>query len=547
MPGPRQEACPNLAFAPAKGAQGSRACVRRVRQLTSAHEAMPDDSDSQRGPPRSEDPFHPDNPGLEEVRAPSGPAAAGRGAGRLRSAGLIAPVLVLLLYLGTSASFAGPESKPVVAPAPVLDPIPARFNRREALQPGERLEPLLTRTGLSPNEVVHLADLVRPYADPADPPPGTVVRWEEIAGAAPEQVALRLDLDRILRFDVVGARWAVRLDSTLVRLDTVVVAGGVGANLYSATLSGDVSRLGVEEKADLVAHLSQVYAWQIDFYRDVKPGDAFRLAIERAVRTDGSVRASRVLAAEYMNDGHLRTAFRFRPAGESETFFYDEKGRALRSAFLRAPLDFVRVTSRFDLGRFHPLLGGYQAHRGVDYGAASGTPVRATGAGVIVRAGWWGDYGLVIEVAHGNGIQTRYAHLGGIEKGVARGASVAQGQKIGRVGSTGLATGSHLHYEFLLRDIHTDPTRVDLPVERPIPDEDRERFATTRAVGWLLLSRTSWPGGLWQVRDAGPGSTEAIRSTRPAGRIQERNSPRAASASVQGQHPPDPGEPLRPR
>ena len=495
--GSRQEACPIWKLAPSEGAHGSRTCFDASGQITSAHEAMPDESDSHRGAPCPADSPRPDDPGLGEVCPTPGLAPPGRPSGRLRSAGLIAPVLVLLLYLGTSASFAGPEPKRAVEPATVLDPIPARFNQQEVLQSGERLELLLARTGLSPTEVVHLADLIRPYADPEDPPPGTVIRWEEVGGDPPEQVALRLDLDRILWFAVVGARWIVRLDSVPVRLDTVVVAGGVGVNLYSAALSGDVGRISVEEKADLVAHLSRVYAWQIDFYRDVRPGDAFRLAIEREVRSDGSVRTGRVLAAEYMNDGFLRTAFRFRPKGESEAFFYDEKGRALRSAFLRAPLDFVRVTSRFDLGRFHPLLGGYQAHRGVDYGAARGTPVRATGDGVVVRAGWWGDYGLVIEVAHGDGIQTRYAHLGAIEKGVAPGGSVAQGQTIGRVGSTGLATASHLHYEFLLRDIHTDPTRVDLPVERPIPDEDHERFATTRAGGWLLLSRTSWPGRPW--------------------------------------------------
>jgi murein DD-endopeptidase MepM/ murein hydrolase activator NlpD len=306
-----------------------------------------------------------------------------------------------------------------------------------------------------------------------------------------------MDRDRVLSLELVGARWRVRLDSLPVRLDTVVVAGGVGSNLYSAALSGDANLLSVEEKGDLVAHLSRVYAWQIDFYRDVRPGDAFRLAIEREIRSDGSVRAGRVLAAEYMSGDLLRTAFRFQPTGESQPQFYDEGGKALRSAFLKAPLDFARVTSRFDPGRFHPLLGGYQAHLGVDYGATHGTPVRSTGDGVVARAGWWGNYGLVIEVDHGGGIQTRYAHLGGIETGVHRGGPVLQGQMIGRVGSTGLTTASHLHYEFLLRGIHTDPTRIDLPVERPIPDEDAERFASTRAAGWLLLSRTSWPGRPW--------------------------------------------------
>jgi murein DD-endopeptidase MepM/ murein hydrolase activator NlpD len=292
----------------------------------------------------------------------------------------------------------------------------------------------------------------------------------------------------------VGARWIVRLDSVPVTKDTVVVAGHVDSNLYSAALSGQVGRLSVAEKGDLAGHLSRVFAWQIDFYREVRPRDAFRLAVERELRPDGSVRRSRVLAAEYMKAGSLLTALRFRPADELQAFFYDQAGDALKGAFLKAPLDLIRVTSRFGGGRYHPMLGRYRTHRGVDYGAAAGTRVRATGEGTVERAGWWGDYGLVIEVRHGGDVRTRYAHLSAVEGGVRPGASVTQGQTIGRVGSTGLSTAPHLHYEFLLRSIPTDPGRIDLPVGRPITEVDKERFARARATAWLLLSRVSWPG-----------------------------------------------------
>jgi murein DD-endopeptidase MepM/ murein hydrolase activator NlpD len=280
-----------------------------------------------------------------------------------------------------------------------------------------------------------------------------------------------------------------------VTKDTLIVAGLVSSNLYAATLSGDADRLSVAEKGHLVGHLSRVFAWQIDFYRDVRPRDAFRLALERDLRPDGSVRDSRVLAAEYLRSDSLLTAVRFRPAGQARAFYFDENGTALRGAFLKAPLNLIRVTSRFGGSRFHPMLGGFRTHRGVDYGAAAGTPVRATGEGTVERAGWWGEYGLVIELQHGNGIRTRYAHLSSVERGVSPGAEITQGQTIGRVGSTGRSTAPHLHYEFLLRSIPTDPARVDLPVERPMREVDRESFARARAASWLQLSRVSWPGG----------------------------------------------------
>ena len=352
-----------------------------------------------------------------------------------------------------------------------------------------------------------MVELARPYVNPEKLPAGVVAEYDYGPPGPPERVTLRLDRDRTLRFEIVGARWVARVDSAPVTRDTVVVAGRVISNLYSATLSGEVERLSVPEKGDLAGHLARVFAWQIDFYREVRPGDAFRLALERESRPDGSVRASRVVAAEYMRAGTLLAAVRFRPTDQPRTFFYDEDGSALRGAFRKAPLDLIRVTSRFSGQRFHPMLGRYRSHRGVDYGAAAGTAVKATGAGTVERAGWWGDYGLVIELRHKDGIRTRYAHLSSVERGVRPGGRVTQGQTIGRVGSTGLSTAPHLHYEFLLRGIPTDPARVDLPVERPIPEADRERFAVARAVAWLLLARVSWPGDPFPATYARRGRT----------------------------------------
>jgi hypothetical protein len=286
----------------------------------------------------------------------------------------------------------------------------------------------------------------------------------------------------------------VAVDSVSVRVDTVVVSGLLDGSLYSARLAGDEGRLSIAEKADLAGQLAEVYAWQIDFYRDPRPGDAFRVAIERAHRPDGSLRSATVLAAEYARGERYLQAFRFMSESDVEAHYYDGTGSALRGAFLKAPLDLVRVTSRFERSRYHPVLRSVRSHTGVDYGAPSGTPVRATGDGTIVRAGWAGDLGLMIELDHGRGIRTRYAHLGGVADALHRGARVEQGDVIGVVGSTGLSTATHLHYEFRLRGRPVDPASVDLPVERPIPLADSLRFDEARGSALGLLGRTLWPG-----------------------------------------------------
>jgi len=369
-------------------------------------------------------------------------------------------------------------------------------SRALSLRSGESVPELLARGGISGRDARRLLDLIRPYADWTIPDPALEARFHRRAGEPPERIELRIDRDRTLDFRLHGAMWAVSVDSVAVSVDTAVVTGLIETSVWAARLGGDADRLSVAEKGDLAGQLAGVYAWQIDFYRDPRPGDAFRLAIERAVRPDGSVREATVLAAEYTRRGELFQAYRFRSSEDGAPSFYDENGTALRGAFLRAPLDLVRVTSRFGPARYHPLLGTTRRHRGIDYGAASGTPVHATGDGSIARAGWAGDFGLMIEIDHGRGIRTRYAHLSGIADGLGPGRGVRQGEVIGTVGSTGLSTAPHLHYEFLLAGRQVDPASVDLPVAHMLPDADTLRFGEARGAARALLGHALWPGGL---------------------------------------------------
>lgn len=371
--------------------------------------------------------------------------------------------------------------RPILRPAVTL-----------SARPGETLEAFLRRGGLSAAEARWVSEMTRPYAGRRPRVRATEARFHRWPGDAPERIELRVDADQTLVFEVEGAVWTVAVDSVPVRHDTVVVSGRVESSLWGARLAGDARRLSVKEKAALPGHLADVFAWQVDFYRDVRIADQFRLAIERDVRPDGSVRGQRVLAAEWRSGETYLQAYRFSPSDEPGSFFYDSDGTALRGAFLRAPLDLVRITSRFSSVRAHPVLSRYRAHRGIDYGASSGTVVRVTGDGTIARAGWADGYGLLVEVDHSGGIRTRYAHLSGVAAGVHPGAHVSQGARIGAVGSTGLVTGPHLHYEFLVNGRPVDPASVDLPVERPLPAEDVERFARHRVAAARLLRGARW-------------------------------------------------------
>jgi murein DD-endopeptidase MepM/ murein hydrolase activator NlpD len=197
--------------------------------------------------------------------------------------------------------------------------------------------------------------------------------------------------------------------------------------------------------------------------------------LERKVRPDGSIRSRHFLAIELCNRGRVLRAIP-QPLPNERWAYFDEEGRSLRGAFLRYPVPY-RITSRFTGRRYHPLLKRWRAHEGIDYGAPAGAPVEATASGTVTRAGFQGGYGRLVELRHPGEIRTRYAHLRSIAPDVRPGAHVEQGQIIGRVGASGLATGPHLHYEFLQNGRHRDPLKVEVP---NAPSIDASRLAEFR-------------------------------------------------------------------
>jgi murein DD-endopeptidase MepM/ murein hydrolase activator NlpD len=223
----------------------------------------------------------------------------------------------------------------------------------------------------------------------------------------------------------------------------------------------------------LVAAAADVLAWDVDFYQDLRVGDSLRLVVERFEADGRFLRHGEVLAVEY--EGKVtgrKRLFRYTdPAGD--TGYYDDAGTSARRGFLKAPVPFVHLTSRFG-GRRHPLLGYVRAHQGVDYGAPEGTPVWAVGDGVVTSAGWSGGCGLAVQIRHRNGFDTMYCHLSKVQ--VAAGSRVGQKQVVGRVGSTGLSTGPHLHYAVRRGGSYINPLQIQLPRGEPVRAEWRDDF-----------------------------------------------------------------------
>lgn len=225
----------------------------------------------------------------------------------------------------------------------------------------------------------------------------------------------------------------------------------------------------------LIMELANIFAWDIDFILDIRRGDHFRLLYEELTLDGERVADGNILMAEFWNRGRRVSAFRFETA-EGRVEYLDPKGNSMRREFLRSPVEFARVSSRFNPNRRHPVLNRIRAHRGVDYAAPTGTPIRAAGDGRVEFASVKGGYGNVIILRHGQAYSTLYAHMHRFARGIRPGARVRQGQTIGFVGKSGLATGPHLHYEFRVNGVHRNPLTVPLPKAHGIPEGERKAF-----------------------------------------------------------------------
>ena len=243
--------------------------------------------------------------------------------------------------------------------------------------------------------------------------------------------------------------------------------------VISSSLSVSGQRAGLPHSTTM--DMAKVFGYDIDFAQDIRPGDQFELIYEQKVINGKTVGTGNILSARFTNRGKTFTAVRYTNK-QGISNYYTADGNSMRKAFIRTPVDFARISSRFSSGRKHPILNKIRAHKGVDYAAPRGTPIKATGDGKVLLAGRRGGYGNTVIIQHGNTYRTLYGHMQGFAKGVKTGGSVKQGQVIGYIGTTGLSTGPHLHYEFQVNGVHVDPLGQKLPMADPIAKAERTRF-----------------------------------------------------------------------
>jgi murein DD-endopeptidase MepM/ murein hydrolase activator NlpD len=399
------------------------------------------------------------------------------------------PSLCATAILAVAALFALHDSWPWlngrVTPTPTVQEL---FSEHlDTLRRGETVSQLFARQGLAAPDLDRTTS--KGLFDPRRLRPGLVFSFQRHAEdsggvrvvfrAGPEQrVALRLTSDG----------WQAAAVPIQWRADPVILQGRITTSLYDALdTEVDDTLLAPEDRVRLAWDLADIFAWQVDFSRDIRPGDSFRVVAERLVSEDGEVRFGRVLAGDMVIGGLGYTAYRWTSA-DGSTGFYDAEGRSLRRAFLLAPVQFRRISSHLSSSRLHPILGIVRKHEGIDFAADAGTPVMAAGDGVIARREWTGGYGNLVEIRHANGVVTRYGHLQGFATGLTAGARVSQGDVIGFVGSTGLATGPHLHYEFRVNGIAREPRDADLGNGDPVPLAQRRDFDFERARLLTLLN-----------------------------------------------------------
>ena len=257
--------------------------------------------------------------------------------------------------------------------------------------------------------------------------------------------------------------------------ETVTATGEIESSLFAAGTA-----VGLRDATTM--ELAEIFRWDIDFVLDLREGDSFKVIYEKLQRDGKTIGDGDILAAEFMNDGTVYRAVRYVNA-DGKADYYTPDGKSLRKAFLKAPVQFSRISSIFNPNRQHPILNRIRAHRGVDYAAPTGTPVRAAGAGRVQYRGVKGGFGNVVELEHQGQVVTRYGHLSRFAKGVGPGSKVEQGQVIGYVGMTGLATGPHLHFEYISRGVYMDPQQVLRKAEPgpPIATTQRADFDSQTA------------------------------------------------------------------
>jgi murein DD-endopeptidase MepM/ murein hydrolase activator NlpD len=371
----------------------------------------------------------------------------------------------------------GPAVEPIVIAPPPATLEPPSIILDLLVKRGDTLEVLFRRNGLSLTDLAAMVAL--PDASRALKllKPGDRL---EISHRDGQVISLRRELDEIKLLSIARQEsgFAANTIERAVDIRTTGAHGEIRSSLFEAGTDA-----GIADRTTM--DMAGIFEWDIDFIQDVRQGDTFTVIYEELWRDGVKLRDGEIVAAEFVNQGKSFRAARFRDEAGRSGYFTPE-GRSVRKAFIRAPLNFTRISSNFNPSRRHPVLNTIRAHRGVDYAAPTGTQVRAAGDGKVLFRGVQGGYGNTIVLQHGGNITTLYGHLSRFGNARA-GARVDQGDIIGYVGSSGLATGPHLHYEYRVNGAHRNPRTVSLPPADPIPAEQQAPFQAATEPLWRQL------------------------------------------------------------
>lgn len=392
----------------------------------------------------------------------------------------IAAALIALPCFGVVAAFGiAPDTIVETVPVnniveelnlPALTPAAdssSTFTREERIQRGDTVASLLARLQIDDPEALQLLRNNKQAKALYQLVPGKTVRATTTADGG--LVNLRyLNGGNLLAIDRNGAGYTIKEEPARLEQRVLMISAQIRNSLFGAT---DAAGL-----PDPVAtQIADIFSTDIDFHRDLRKGDRFSVVYEMFYHHGEPVKTGRVLSAEFINQGKAYQAVYFQYT-DGQGGYYTLDGKNLRKQFLRSPLEFSRITSGFTNARFHPVLQTWRAHKGVDYGAPTGTRVKAAGDGVVEFSGRHGGYGNLIVLHHQSKFTTYYGHLSGFAKGLRKGKRVMQGDVIGYVGATGLATGPHLHYEFRVNDVSQNPSRIAMPSAPPITPGQKPEF-----------------------------------------------------------------------
>lgn len=376
------------------------------------------------------------------------------------------------------------RSETVTTPVdlPQIDPQPTvaiDFWREERVRNGDTLATVLGRLGVAQDESGRLLQATRNSSALKRLQPGRAVLARITQGGQVLLLRYLAREDLLVSVERRADRFVTSEERIKLERRQMLRAGEVHGSLFGAMDAADVP--------DSVASaMAEIFSGEIDFHRNIQPGDHFSVLYEAFYHDGQLIKTGRLLAAEFVNQGTPHQAILFRD-GRGNEGYYSADGRSLKRAFLKSPMRFSRVSSGFSNARYHPILQEWRAHRGIDYAAPAGTPIRAVADAVVSFAGVRGAYGNLIELKHSGQYSTAYGHLSAYAKGLRKGARIKQGQVIGYVGQTGLATGPHLHYEFRINGVQQDPRSLKLPTTVALDSRFRPAFlATAQSVGAQL-------------------------------------------------------------